>query len=362
MSLIKPGTIFGLGNPLLDITASVDAEFLAKFDLKANDAILSTEKHEKLGDVMRQNYPVKYTAGGSCQNTMRVAQWVLNSTPKACVFMGCVGDDFYGECMSKKAAEDNVQTLYRVDEKLPTGHCCVLVTDNGKNRSLVANLAAANAFQKDHLLENWTAVESARLIYTTGFHLTVCPPAMIELAEHVHASEEPKLFAFNLSAPFLMQFFSTPLEQVMPYVDVLFCNDTEAREYAKLQKWPETETIEKIASRIANLPRRTPTRSRVVVITQDCEPVLLSRSANLTANQNEQDLLRTPIHKLPAESIVDTNGAGDAFAGGFVAQLARNDLSLELDSLKRCVAVGNICAGEIIQQDGCSIPAKPFKH
>lgn len=76
----REGTIFGLGNPLLDISASVDAAFLAKHDLKANNAILAEERHAKLGEEMRSAYDVKFTAGGSCQNTIRVAQWLLRKT------------------------------------------------------------------------------------------------------------------------------------------------------------------------------------------------------------------------------------------------------------------------------------------
>jgi adenosine kinase len=280
--------------------------------------------------------------------------------------MGCIGDDFYGQCMSQKAAEDGVRALYRIDPKLPTGHCCVLVTDGGKCRSLVANLSAANAFEKSFLLDNWSAVESARIVYGTGFHLTVCPQAVVELAEHVHTSETPKLFAFNLSAPFIMQFFSSQLEQVMPYVDILFCNDSEAREFAKLKNWPESETIQQVITRIADLPRRSANRSRIVVITQDCEPVLMARSsepkeADGADNPDNWTVIATPIEKLSPQEIVDTNGAGDAFAGGFVAQLAANQLALDLESLKRCVTVGSFCAREIIKQDGCTIPKKAFK-
>lgn len=278
--------------------------------------------------------------------------------------MGCIGDDFYGQCMAKKAAEDGVRTLYRIDEKLPTGHCCVLVTDGGKCRSLVANLAAANAFEKSFLLDNWSAVERARIVYGTGFHLTVCPQAVVELAEHVHTSELPKVFAFNLSAPFIMQFFSAQLDQVLPYVDILFCNDSEARELAKSKEWPAEESIDQIAIRMANLPRRSANRSRVVVVTQDCEPITMARSSEPkesgAGNPDNWTVVHIPVQKLSQEEIVDTNGAGDSFAGGFIAQLVRNHFSLELESLKRAVTVGSYCAREIIMQDGITVPDKPF--
>jgi sugar/nucleoside kinase (ribokinase family) len=66
--------VVGLGNPLLDISANVDEDFLSKYDLKPNNAILAEEKHKPLYDEMVQKYKVDYIPGGATQNTLRVAQ------------------------------------------------------------------------------------------------------------------------------------------------------------------------------------------------------------------------------------------------------------------------------------------------
>ena len=62
------------------------------------------------------------------------------------------------------------------------------------------------------------------LFYVQGFHLTVATDAMLELGKH--ASSNNKIFATNLSAPFLCQFFAEQQMSVMPYVDYLFGNET----------------------------------------------------------------------------------------------------------------------------------------
>jgi len=64
----------GIGNPLLDISATVDKEFLKKYDLKSNNAILAEEKHKALYEELINFYNAEYIAGGSVQNTMRVTQ------------------------------------------------------------------------------------------------------------------------------------------------------------------------------------------------------------------------------------------------------------------------------------------------
>lgn len=70
----REGLLLGMGNPLLDISASVDREFLKKYDLNSNNAILAEEKHKPMYDELIELYKADLIAGGSVQNTMRVAQ------------------------------------------------------------------------------------------------------------------------------------------------------------------------------------------------------------------------------------------------------------------------------------------------
>lgn len=70
----REGTLLGLGNPLLDISATVDSNFLKKYNLKSNDAILAQEKHKPMYDELIESYKADFIAGGAVQNTMRVAQ------------------------------------------------------------------------------------------------------------------------------------------------------------------------------------------------------------------------------------------------------------------------------------------------
>lgn len=74
MNNFREGLLLGMGNPLLDISATVDDEFLKKYNLKANDAILAEEKHKSLYKELIELYKADFIAGGSVQNTMRVAQ------------------------------------------------------------------------------------------------------------------------------------------------------------------------------------------------------------------------------------------------------------------------------------------------
>jgi len=176
---------------------------------------------------------------------------------------------------------------------------------------MCTELGAANHFDIDHLKkpEVWSLVENAEVYYVGGYHLTVCPPAIQILAEQAAARNKP--FILSLSAPFICQFFKEPLDASAPYWDYVIGNETEAAAYAESHSLGITD-LKEIAKALANLPKANTQRKRVAIITQGTEPTLV-------AIQGEDTVKEYPIHVIAKEEINDTNGAGDAFAGGFCA-------------------------------------------
>lgn len=276
-----------------------------QYGLKANDAILAEEKHLTLYEELIQNRSAKLLAGGAAQNTARGIQYIIE--PNSVVFFGCVGKDKYAEILQAANKEAGLAVRYRYDEETPTGRCGVIIT--GHNRSMCTDLAAANKYQIEHLKENWGVVENAKSYFVGGYHLTVCVPAVLALAEE--AAKHNKPFSFSLSAPFIPQFFKDQLDQTAPYWDYVIGNETEATAYADSHDL-NTHDIPAIAKALANLPKKNTQRKRVAIITQGTEPTIV-------AVQGEDEVKTFPVHPIDKAEIVDTTGAGDAFAGGFFA-------------------------------------------
>ncbi|KAH0720704.1 hypothetical protein KY285_005575 [Solanum tuberosum] len=333
------GILLGMGNPLLDISAVIDQDFLNKYDIKMNNAILAEDKHLPMYEEMTSNYNVDFIAGGATQNSIRVAQWMLQ-IPGATSYMGSIGKDKFGEEMKKNAQDAGVNVHYYEDES-PTGTCAVCVLDG--ERSLVANLSAANCYKVDHLKrpENWALVEKAKYYYIAGFFLTVSPESIQLVAEH--AAAKNKVFSMNLSAPFICEFFKDQQEKFLPYMDFVFGNETEARTFSRVHGW-ETDNVEEIALKISQWPKASGTRKRITVITQGADPVVVAEDGKVK---------QFPVILLPKEKLVDTNGAGDAFVGGFLAQLVQEK------PIADCVKAGCYASNVIIQRPGCTYPEKP---
>ncbi|KAK2974745.1 hypothetical protein RJ640_007172 [Escallonia rubra] len=297
------GILMGMGNPLLDISAVVDQQFLEKYDIKLNNAILAEEKHLPMYEEMASKYNVEYIAGGATQNSIRVAQWMLQ-IPGATSYIGCIGKDKFGDEMKKNSKLAGVNVQYYEDESAPT-------------------------------------VEKAKYFYIAGFFLTVSPDSILLVAEHAAASN--KIFSMNLSAPFICEFFKDAQDKLLPYMDFVFGNETEARTFSKVHGW-ETENVEEIALKISQWPKASGAHKRISVITQGADPVVVAEDGKVKL---------FPVILLPKEKLVDTNGAGDAFVGGFLSQLVQEK------PIEECVRAGCYAANVIIQRSGCTYPEKP---
>lgn len=145
------GIVFGLGNPLLDICAEVNKDFLNKHSLKANDAILIDD--DKRGELINdlKEYELQYVPGGSNLNTLKILQWVCQKKqPKVCTFMGAIGSgDEFGLKMEELVEKDGLNAVYmKVSQS--TGSCFVLLTEKGKYRSLAAYLGTVTELCNYH--------------------------------------------------------------------------------------------------------------------------------------------------------------------------------------------------------------------
>ena len=275
-----------------------DEAMLQKYSLKPNDAILASPEHLPLYEDLLSNRSAVLLPGGAAQNTARGAQYML--APHSTVYIGCVGKDKYADTLRAKNEEAGVHVEYLVVDTHPTGRCGVIIT--GQDRSMCTDLAAANEYKIEHLKSPavWGLVQQAKVIFVGGYHLTVCVPAVLALAEE--AAREDKPFIMSLSAPFIPLFFKDQLASTSKYWDYVIGNETEARSWAEGQGH-ETRVVAEIALLIAELPKENQKRKRTVIITQGTE-------STVVAVQGEKKVKTFGIRAVGKQEICDTTGAG----------------------------------------------------
>ncbi|KAF8808196.1 Ribokinase-like protein [Phlegmacium glaucopus] len=326
-------SVFFMGNPLLDMQVMNGEKLLDKYGLKADDAILAEEKHFGLYDELVNEHQVTYVAGGAAQNAARGAAYVL--PPKSVVCTGAVGDDALAEKLKEANKREGLDQVYQVEKGGKTGACAVIIT--GHLRSLVANLRVADKFDKAHLSSPEVApvVESAKFYYMDGYFLTHGVESALELGRK--SATAGKTFVMNLSAPFVPQY-------VLPHTDIIIGNESEAKAWASATGLPGVEDLPAIARSIALLPKSNPSRPRIVIFTQGAHQTVM------VASDKPDSPKAFPVNPLEDSQIVDTNGAGDAFAGGFVGALVAGK------NLDDSVLAGHALARACVQQVGPQYP------
>eukprot|EP00928_Gymnodinium_smaydae_P075037 TRINITY_DN58051_c0_g1_i1.p1 TRINITY_DN58051_c0_g1~~TRINITY_DN58051_c0_g1_i1.p1 ORF type:complete len:337 (-),score=29.65 TRINITY_DN58051_c0_g1_i1:343-1353(-) len=325
--------IFAFGNPLLDVICDDGESVIEKYGLELNNAIHADARHHGLFEALDVLHDVTYSAGGMVQNTIRVAQWMMQ-IPGATTFVGCVGDDTNADKMREACSKDGVDTIYAVDTNASTGRCACLM--RGSERAMCVQLQAAKNFTKDHAIQSRTLqrLREAAITYTTlNFPSDVVRLIANEVA--VHGSH----FCMNLTAPTWIKTpsFKSLLSEVLPMVDVLFGNEREAITWADEEGWDTTD-ISFIALRLSLVPS-VKSRKRTVVITQGAEDTIVAVRGQVSYHR---------VVPLEAERVVCTIGAGDAYAGGFLAALAKGL------SLHECCDAGAYAASVVVQHVGCT--------
>lgn len=286
-------------------------------------------------DELVREHKVTYVAGGAAQNAARGAAYLL--PPKSVVYTGCVGDDELAEQLKAANAREGLDQVYQVKKGEKTGACAVIIT--GHNRSLCTTLRVAERFDQSHLESPEVAplIEEAQVFYVEGYFLTHGTAPVEALSKKV--TEAKKTFVLNLSAPFVAQFFNENVKKILPYTDILIGNESEAEAWATGINYENKTDLAGIAKAIAISPKANPDRPRTVIFTQGAKSTYV-----VTADKPDAPKI-FPVTALKDEEIVDTNGAGDAFAGGFLGAYVSGK------GLDECILVGHtlgaMCVGQV---------------
>jgi fructokinase len=306
--------ILGIGNAIVDVVARADDAFLSKHDMrKGSMTLIDADAAAALYAAMP---PGQESSGGSAANTCAVTA-ALGSRV---AYLGKVADDKLGAVFREDIGAAGVQfPSAPLVSGAPTARCLILVTPDGQ-RTMNTYLGACVSFGVADVDE--ALVGAASVLYLEGYLFD--PPAAQAAFRRAAAAahKSGRQVALSLSDPFCVDRHRPAfLELVRQEVDILFANEMEITSLYEVNSFEEATERARVDVRLAVL-----TRSEAgSVILREAETVVV-----------------------PAEPtrVVDTTGAGDAYAAGFLAGLtAGRELAV-------CGRLGSIAAGEIISHYG----------
>jgi adenosine kinase len=269
---------------------------------------------------------------------------MLTDEPGGVGVLGSVGQDYYGELYEKLLREECIIPILQRFEDVNTGVCAVFCYD--KDRGHITDLGASTLVSEDFVQKTWDQFKDAMLIYTELFILKHRKEIVYSLAELGLADE--KVFGFNLPSFYFIETYLDDIKTLFEYADTVFTNAAEAKLFGTLLGLDDTENLNELCISLAKFNKRNKNKKRVVIITCGPDPVYIAEYDHL------KDIITYTGKHLPVnvddELIIDTNGAGDAFAGGFLSRYVKGN------SLEECAKAGHWAAAIVIQTRGCQLP------
>jgi len=320
--------VYGIGNALVDKEFEVTDQFLADNGIeKGLMTLIEQDQQVTLLANLKEKFGLKKRAGGgSAANTIVAISQFGGKTFYACK----VADDETGDFYMKDLAIAGVETkLDQVKGDGVTGKCIVMVTDDAE-RTMNTYLGITSDFSEQDL--HLDELKDSEYLYIEGYLVTSDVSRNAAIKARQVAKENGVKTAFTFSDPAMVTYFKDGVSEIIgDGVDVLFCNEEEAQTYTG------TNNLDDAIASLANIA------DKIIVTLGD-------KGAKAITGDKHVDI------EVSAVKAIDTNGAGDMFAGAFMYGLTqgmsdRDAGMLASESAARIVATFGARLKKDVQQD-----------
>jgi sugar/nucleoside kinase (ribokinase family) len=317
----SPHEVLGIGAPIVDYVIHVSAEFLT--NLPGTKAGMLPVDYQTFLQILEQTQASpELLLGGSSANTIRGLAYFGHS----CAILGRIGADAPGEKFTKGLETLGVKTSYLIPTNTPTSQVISLVSPD-KERTMRAFLGASREILPEDL--SHTMFQGSKIVHLEGYNLLNLP--LLHQAMEM-AKEAGAKISLDLGSHEIVQMHrETILNLLERYVDIVFANRLEVELLTQLSPEKATAYLRDLCS--------------TVVILLDKEGCIVAQDTTV---------VKMPAH--PVETLVDTTGAGDIFASGFLHGYL-------LDRpLEECARYGVLAGAAIIQVHGVEMPHEAWKE
>ena len=312
--------VAGLGNAIVDVIAPADDAFLLEHNVAKGVMTLIDEY--RAHQLLRALPEGREIAGGSAANTMAG----LASLGGKGVFIGKVKADRLGESFAESLKQIGLDYDTKMAQDGPQTACCLIAVTPDGQRSMNTYLGACRNITPDDIDEK--AVAASSVLYIEGY-LWDEPAAKAAIEKAMAAAKKAgNKVAFTLSDPFCVERWRDEFRDLLENkIDILFANEAEAMALFEADSFDDVLQAARSWKGVAAL-----TRSEKGCVIVDDEVHVLDAA--------------------PVAKVLDTTGAGDQFAAGFLYGWTHDK------PLRVCGKLGALAAAEVISHYG----ARPEKH
>lgn len=312
--------VLGVGTPILDLFIHVDHAFLELIEGEKGGA--KTVDYETFCQILKEsNQNPLYAMGGSAANTIKG----LANLGRKCAFAGKIGNDDAGKVFLKEMALLNI-TPHLLQTNIPTAQVVSLISPD-RERTMRSFLGSHNELQPENIQPE--VIKNASLVHIEGYLLSY--GSVVETVMKLAKGAGAKI-SFNLGSFEITNYHKKLIiDLVAKYVDILFVNEMEGRALTHLDPEKGCDLLKDLCE--------------TAVVTMGKEGCWAGRG---TEKAFEPAYL--------VDNVVDTTGAGDLYASGFLHGY------LSQKSLSECARSGNLVAAGVLHNYGVSITPEKWQE
>ncbi|MDR2914649.1 MAG: adenosine kinase [Tannerella sp.] len=306
--------VLGIGNALLDVLLRLDSDdTLSEMGIKKGAMDLVDESKMKEIQKAQSGLPRSEAPGGSVCNTMRA----MARLGADAGYIGKIGDDHVGRVYEEEIRKAGVNPFFVRTEGI-SGCSTVLISPDGE-RTMATFLGPAATLSDEEILDE--TLQQYDCLYMEGYLIS---NEKLFLPIIKRAKSLGLKVALDLSNFNIVHGFKDLLKEVIPaYIDILFSNESEAEAYTGL---PAYDAIDVISGDV-----------EISIVTIGKDGVL--------AKKNDQKIHDSALDN----SVIDTTGAGDNFAAGFLFGYSLGA------NLEQSAQIGSLLSGNVIETVGAQI-------
>lgn len=276
----------GLGNSLVDIQINVGDDIIKQLGLTKGEMLLVDELRQKEIISLLDDKNKNLCSGGSAANTIIA---FAKFGGKA-AYLSLLGDDEFGRFYANEFMQFEIELKASFLKTDKTGTCLVLITPDGE-RTMCTSLGATGKFSVNNLDEN--IIKRSKWLYIEGYKLTAEESTEAVFRAIEIAKSNNVRIATTFSDGFITKLFHDNLERVVSMSDLIFCNENELLSFT--EKGTIYSAFDMLSSIVPN--------------------IVVTLGENGSIIKWDDSIYNIPAYKTVP---VDSTGAGDIYAGGFL--------------------------------------------